>query len=177
MGVRSFWGGFLGPKMPLLRPENGRDKVLPVLGFFPEFYFCYGAFFRKVLGSELRELYWMCFRWFRVCVFVWIYLSDSGSSFVLPFSGLWGRGFGVRLFFSPLPPSSSPFLSRGRPGFSFFLFCVPADRTSTLGRGRSGLACCVCVLPLLFSLPGSAPLFLALALSLSSLFLSLAKHV
>ena len=119
MGVRSFWGGFLGPKMPLLRPENGRDKVLPVLGFFPAFYFCYGAFFRKVLGSELRELYWMCFRWFRVCVFVWIYLSDSGSSFVLPFSGLRGRCFGFRfpssLFFLLRLP---PFSSWGRLGFS-----------------------------------------------------------
>ena len=73
-------------------------------------------------ASNSAYLYWMCFRCFRVCVFVWIYLSDSGSSFFLPFSGLWGRCFGVCLFFSPLPPSSSPFLLLG-PARVFFL-CV-----------------------------------------------------
>ena len=62
---------FLVTKMPVLRPENGKEKVLPVFSFF--FYFCYGAFSRRVLGNELRDLYWMCFRWFRVRVFAWIY--------------------------------------------------------------------------------------------------------
>ena len=62
MGVRGFWGGVLGPKMPFLRPENGEKKrSSPFLRFFSEFYFCYGTFLRRVLGNELRDLYWWCF--------------------------------------------------------------------------------------------------------------------
>ena len=155
--------------MPLFASRKRQKQSSPFLRFFPEFYFCYGAFLRKVLGSELRELYWMCFRWFRVCVFVWFYLSDSGSSCFLPFSGLWGRCFGVRSL-SP-PPSSSPFLSWGRPGVSFSLFCVPVARTISHRRGRSGLALAfLLVVSSFFSLsPGRLPsplLFLSFFLSL-----------
>ena len=34
MGVRSFWGGFLGPKMPFWRLENGEKRSSPFLRFF-----------------------------------------------------------------------------------------------------------------------------------------------
>ena len=110
---------FWAYKCPFLRPKNGIDKVLPFLGFFRSSIFVTARFLRTILGSELRELYWMCFRWFRVCVFVWIYSSDSGSSFVLPLLGLRGRCFGFRfpssLFFLLRLP---PFSSWGRLGFS-----------------------------------------------------------
>ena len=74
-GVRVFVGrSFFGQKCPFLRPENGEEKVLPDLGFFRSSIFCYGAFLQRVLGSELRDLYWICFRGIRVCVFCMVLL-------------------------------------------------------------------------------------------------------
>ena len=69
-GVRSF-GGFVRSLAHVLRPKSGGKKSSPFLSLaFSEFYFCYGAFLRRVLGIDLRDLCWVCFRWFRARVFV-----------------------------------------------------------------------------------------------------------
>ena len=74
LGVRGirFWGGFLGPEMPLFCfPKTAKKKVLPVLAFF----------FRSSIFVTARfpEGFWdtssvsydgAVFAWFWVCVFV-----------------------------------------------------------------------------------------------------------
>ena len=56
-----FRGGFLGLKTPVFVPKTAK-KSSPFLSLvFSEFYFCYGAFLRRVLGNELRDLYWSWF--------------------------------------------------------------------------------------------------------------------
>ena len=169
----------MGPKTPVFSSRKRRKQSSPFLRFFFRVLFLLRRVFRKVLCIELCDSFGRVFVWIWVCVFVWILLSVFGSSCFFAVLGTgWPLFRGPFFFFSPLSPSSSPFLSRSRPGFSFFLFCVPADRTSSPGRGRSGLAiasfafCLFC----LFSLPGSAPLSLALSLSFLlslSFFLSL----
>ena len=180
-GSPEFLGWIFGPKMPLFASRKRQRQSSPFLRFFPEFYFCYGAFLRRVLGSELRELYWMCFRWFRVCVCVWIYLSDSGSSFFLPFSGLRGRCFGFRFplslfFLLRLPPF---FLGAGLGSLSL-LPCLRRQDFVAWSRQVRPSNCFFCVLSLLSflsprvgpPLPCSFSFFPSLSLSLS-FFLSL----
>ena len=164
---------FWAQKCPFLRPENGKNKVLPFLGFFRSSIFVTARFLRKVLGSELRELYWMCFRWFRVCVFVWFYLSDSGSSCFFAVLGTLGP-----LFRGSFSLSSSFFfpLSFLGPAWGLFLSLLCACCQDHLASSRQvRLSTCffACCLFFLFSLPGSAPLSLALSFSLSLFFLSL----
>ena len=159
--------------MPLFASRKRQKQSSPFLRFFPEFYFCYGAFLRKVLGSELRELYWMCFRWFRVCVFVWFYLSDSGSSCFFAVLGTLGP-----LFRGSFSLSSSFFfpLSFLGPAWGLFLSLLCACCQDHLASSRQvRLSTCffACCLFFLFSLPGSAPLSLALSFFLSLFFLSL----
>ena len=171
LGVRSLWGGFLGLKCPFLRPENGKDKVLPFLGFFRSSIFVTARFCGGFLGSELRELYWMCFCWFRVCVFVWIYLSDSGSFFSCRSrdSGAAVSGSVFLLLFSSSFVFPLSFSGLAWVLFPCFLAFV-ARTTVLVEAGQAEHLLAVCLL-FLFSLPGSAPLFLAL-FSLSSPSLS-----
>ena len=62
LGVRGFVGKIFGPKIPCFSSRKRRKKSSPFLSLvFSEFYFCYGAFLRKVLGNELRVLYWSWF--------------------------------------------------------------------------------------------------------------------
>ena len=61
MGVRGFCGGFLGPKTPFLRPENGERKVLPFLALFFGVVLLLRIVSGRVLGHELRVLYWRYF--------------------------------------------------------------------------------------------------------------------
>ena len=149
LGVRSFWGGFLGLRCP--RPENGNDKVLPFLGFFRSSIFVTARFCGGFWAVSSVSCIGCVFRWFRVCVFVWIYLSDSGSSLFLPFSGLRGRGFGVHfpsslLFLLLLPPL---FLGVGLGSLSFLL-CV--SRQDPRGRPRQ-VRPAPCGMPCLSSFP------------------------
>ena len=51
LGVRSFWDGFLGLKMPLFASQKRLRQSSPFLRFFPEFYFCYGVFFAEGFGQ------------------------------------------------------------------------------------------------------------------------------
>ena len=103
-----------------------------------------------------------------MCVFVWIYVYDLGSSSF--------RRFRVLLCFAlSLPPSSSPFLLLGSAWVSLLLFCALCRQDLVVYAGRSGEAFVsfAFFLSFLFSLPGPAPLSLALlSLSLSSFCLS-----
>ena len=106
--------------------------------------------------------------------FVWIYLSDSGEFFFLAVLGTPGPLFRVPFsFFSFLPPSSSPFLSRGRPGFSF-LASLPSSPGLPSGSRQVRLSSCLWSVSSFFSLSlGRPPLFLALfSFSFFSLSLS-----
>ena len=176
MGVRSFWGGFLGPKMPFLRPENGENKVFPFLGFFRSFVFVTARFCGGFWATSSVICIGRGFVWFRVCVFVWVYLSELGSScFFFAVLGTLGPLFRVpfpsSLLFLLLLPH---FLLSGSAWVLFLFFLACLARTPP-AQGRPGFASCIALFLFFSPLPARAgpslprPFFL---LSLS-LFLSL----
>ena len=106
----------------LFCPENGEGKSSPCLRFFSEFYFCYGAFLRRVLGNELRVLYWRCFRWFGVCVFVSGTKKEPKPKLLSPdiFWWVWGlprEGVGAKKFGMSLETQGIKLFWRDIPGF------------------------------------------------------------
>ena len=165
--LRFFWNGspgcfgrfFWAQKCPSCIPKTAKKKVLPALGLFSEFYFCYGAF----SGGFWATSSVFC----DGCVFVGFGCVFCVDLFIsLPFSGFWGRCFRVRFFFSPLPPSSSPFLLMGSAWISFLFFFAPACRT-TVGLRRQVRLCTWHPLSIALSL-----FFFSLSLSLFLLCLS-----
>ena len=113
----------MSQKCPLCGPKTAKKKVLPFLALVLEFYFCYGAFFRRVLRNESP------------CFVVAVFFVGSGCAFLYGFlyanpGVLSSRRFRVSgaavsgsvssslLFLLLLPP----FFSWGRPGFSFLSF-------------------------------------------------------
>ena len=53
----------MGLKPLFFVPKTATKSSLFLRLVFSEFDFCYGAFFRRVLRSELRDLSWMWFVW------------------------------------------------------------------------------------------------------------------
>ena len=100
----------------------------------------------------------------------------KGVPLFSPFLGLSGRGFGVCFFLSPLfllllPPF---FLGAGLGSLSFSSACLsPGLRCLDEAGQAQHVLILLAVSSFLFSLPGSAPLSLALSLSFFSLSLSL----
>ena len=145
----------MGPKMPLLRPENGKDKVLPFLGIFRGSIFvtarfcggfwatnsviCVGCFFA---GSGCAFLYGISYLIQGVLVFA--VLGTLGPLF---------RGSSSLLFLLLLPLSP---LGAGSGSLLCFL-CL--CRQDSRGRGRSAwrlMSCHVLFFLSSFFLPLSA---------------------
>ena len=170
-------GSFFGPKMPCLCPDNGEEISSPFLRFF--FRSSIFATARFVGGFWATSSVFCCGRVFvgSECAFLYGLTYVSPGVLSSPFSGFWGCCFRVRFFFSPLPPSSSPFLLLGsaRSLFPFFSACAPS--TATPGGGKSvlrKLSLAFCLFLSFLSPRAGSPLSLApVSLSLSLLSLSL----
>ena len=108
LGVRGFSGKFFGPKNPCFSSRKRRKKVLPFFAlFFRSSIFVTARFCGGFWATNSVICVGHGFVWFRVCVFVWIYLSESGSSCFFAVLGTLGPWFrGPFSFFSPLPSSS-----------------------------------------------------------------------
>ena len=190
LGVRRFWGGFLGLKCPFLRPKNGLDKVLPFLGFFRSSIFVTARFCGGIWAVNSVSC-------------IGCASAGSGCAFLYGFTYLiQGVPLSCRSRDSGAAVSGSVFLLLSSSSFVFPLsfsgpawvlfLCFLAFVARTTGLVEAGQAeqlLVVCLL-FLFSLPGSAPLFLALfflfllslplslSLSLSlSFFLLHARHL
>ena len=166
---------FLAQKCPFLRPENGEEKVLPDLGFFRSSIFVTARF----CGGFWAANSVICIGFVFVgsgCVFLYgfTYLiqgvlfscrsRDSGAV-------VSGLVFSSLLFLLLLPPF---FLGAGLGSFSFSSVLLPTGPRRLVEAGQAEHLLVFCLV-FLFSLPGSAPLFLALFFSFFSLsfFLSL----
>ena len=156
---------FWAQKCPFLRPENGKNKVLPFLGFFRSSIFVTARFYGRFWAVNSES----CIG----CV-----SAGSGCAFLYGFTYLIQ---GVLVFFAVLGTlgprfrgsfslSSSFFfpLSFLGPAWGLFLSLLCACCQDHLASSRQvRLSTCffACCLFFLFSLPGSAPLSLALSLS------------
>ena len=175
MGVRSFFGVDFCPKNAhFASRKRRRKKVLPVLGFFRSSIFVTARFCGGFWATSSVMCIGRVFVWFWVCVFVWIYLSESGSSCFFAVLGTLGPLFRgpVLLFSSPsffFPLSS---LGVGLGSLSFLLCVCRQDRP--IDGGRSGLAQAAhaTLLFLFSSLCPAGPSLPCPFLSLSSLSLS-----
>ena len=145
--------------MPFLVPKTAKEEI------------------SLVLGNELRVLYWLCFRWFGVRVFVWFFNVDMGvlSS---PFSGFWGFCFRVRFFLLSSSYFFFPLSSLGVGlGFSSPLLCsLPSGLPWSKAGPTQHLHMTCRSLFSLLSLPGRPP-SLSLALFFLSLFFLYAYRV
>ena len=173
-------GGFCALKSLFFAPQKRRRESSPFLSLvFSEFFFV-TARFRGGFGQRTP-----CFV---VALFPLVLGARTGMDllvrfrefFFAVFSGLLGRGF--RFFFSPLPPSSSPFLLLGSAWAALLFFSFRCCQDCR--RRRQVLRCtqtchAMCSLSFLLSLPGRPPSPLPFSFSfflsffLSFLFLSL----
>ena len=143
-----------------------------------EFYFCYGTFLRRVLGNELRVLYWLCFVG-SGCAFLYGFTYENQGVLFFAVFGTLGPLFPgpvLLLSSSSFFPLSS--LGVGLGFFSSLLFFAPGLQDCR-GWRRQVRRCTwhSCCSPFLLSLSARAgsplpPSLLSLSLSLSSLSLS-----
>ena len=172
-GSPEFLGRIFGPKKsPFLRPENGKDKVLPFLGIFRSSIFVTARFCGGFWATNSVICIGCFFAGSGCAVFVWIFFYlIQGFLVFLPFSGLWGRCFGVRSlssfsFFFPLSFSG--------PAWVLFLSLLRSCRTGPQRWVEAGPAQHLLVICLffLFSLPGvGSPSSLPFSFSFFSLSL------
>ena len=80
-------GVFWGSKTPFFRPENGEWKVLPFLAFLFGVVLLLRIVSGRVLGHELRVLYWRCFCSVLGVRFCMDFSICYREFFVSPFSG------------------------------------------------------------------------------------------